>query len=153
MSINSYRIAKCQHTDVLRCENHQFLFLPSLCRQKKNDKFSLHVSMPLSTHLTHKLQCQMRKLTCPVAQDGHFELVQGLNLRQSQNDVPCPNPTHVTNHSLFQLVEWPLPDLSEIHDHHTNHSRNVMARLRHCIVLSCCDWIMQILATHSSTLF
>jgi hypothetical protein len=81
----------------------------------------------------------MGKLTCLVAQDGHSELVQGLNLGQSQNDVPCPNPKHVTDHSLFQLVEWPLLDLSEIHDYHSNHSYNIMVNLRNNTVLSCCD--------------
>ena len=84
----------------------------------------------------------MRKLTCPVAQDGHSELVQGLNLDQSQSDAPCPNPKHVTNHSLFQLVELPLLDLSEIHDYHSNHSCNIIKNLRQNTVLSCCDWIM-----------
>jgi hypothetical protein len=116
----------------------------------KNDEVSLYVSMSLSTHLLYKSQCQMRKLTCPVAQDGHSELVQGLNLGQSQNDVPCPNPKHVTNHSQFQLVEWPLLDLSEIHGYHlseihgyhSNHSCNIMANLRHNTMSSCSDWIM-----------
>ena len=81
--------------------------------------------MSLSAHLLYKSQCQMRKLTCLVAQDGHSELVQGLNLGQSQYDAPCPNPKHVTNHSLFQLVEWPLLDLSEIQNNHSNHCCHV----------------------------
>jgi hypothetical protein len=60
----------------------------------------------------------MRNHTCPVGQDGHFVLVEGLSLDQSQDNVPCPSPEHVTSHSLFLLVEWPLLDLAEIYGTH-----------------------------------
>jgi hypothetical protein len=102
--------------------------------RKERQSLFLCLSVP-PTHLLHKPLCQARKLTCPVAQDGHSELVQGLNLGQSQNDVPCPNPIHVTNHSLFQLVEWPLLDLSEMYDYRSIHCCNIMANLRHNTLL------------------
>jgi hypothetical protein len=79
-------------------------------------------------NLLYESECKVRNHTCPVEQDGHSALAEGLSLDQSQDNVPCPSPEHVTSHSLFLLVVWPLLDLAEMYGRHSIQFCNFILR-------------------------